>query len=93
MKILKTTLFAVAFLLSAFASAASAQGNLFFGVTILFVFAFGMGSLMILLGAFGGLLNILPRSGAWMTRVKTIFGVLMIIVAQYLFVQAGERFL
>jgi cytochrome c-type biogenesis protein len=70
-----------------------AQGNLFFGVTVLFVFAFGMGALMILLGAFGGLMSVLPRSGAWMKRVKIVFGALMIGVAQYLFVQAGERFL
>ena len=70
-----------------------AQGNLLFGVTVLFVFAFGMGTLMILLGAFSGLLSVLPRSGAWMQRVKILFGILMIIVAQYLFVQAGERFL
>jgi len=70
-----------------------AQGNLFFGITVLFVFAFGMGTLMILLGAFSGLLNALPRSGAWMSRVKIIFGVLMIVIAQYLFVQAGLRFL
>ena len=69
------------------------QGNLFFGATVLFVFAFGMGALMILLGAFSGLLTALPRSGAWMQRVKIIFGVLMVIIAQYLFVQAGGRFL
>lgn len=70
-----------------------AQGNLFFGVTVLFVFAFGMGALMILLGSFSGLLTLLPRSGLWMQRVKTIFGVLMILIAEYFFLQAGERFL
>ena len=69
------------------------QGNALFGASVLFVFAFGMGALMILLGAFSGLLTLMPRSGAWMQRVKIIFGVLMIIVAEYLFIQAGERFL
>ncbi len=70
----------------------STQGNPLFGASVLFVFAFGMGALMILLGSFSGLLNVLPRSGAWMQRVKIIFGVLMLIIAEYLFVTAGERF-
>lgn len=69
------------------------QGNLFFGVAVLFVFAFGMGALMILLGSFSGLLTLLPGSGVWMQRVKTVFGVLMIVAAEYLFLQAGGRFL
>jgi len=69
------------------------QGSPLFGGTVLFVFAFGMGALMILLGSFSGLLTLMPRSGAWMQRVKIIFGVLMLIIAEYLFVQAGERFI
>lgn len=69
------------------------QGNWLFGASVLFAFAFGMGALMILLGAFSGLISVLPRSGAWMQRVKIIFGVLMVIIAEYLFIQAGERFL
>ena len=68
------------------------QGNPLFGASVLFVFAFGMGALMILLGSFSGLLTLMPRSGAWMQRVKIIFGVLMLIIAEYLFVTAGERF-
>ncbi len=66
------------------------QGSVVFGTTILFTFAFGMGALMILLGTFGGAL--LPRSGAWMERVKKVFGVMMIIIAEYLLIEAGKRF-
>lgn len=69
------------------------QGNVLFGTTVLFAFAFGMGALMILLGAFGGAIAALPRSGAWMQRVKTVFGVLMIAVAQYFLIEAGKRFI
>lgn len=69
-----------------------AQGNVFFGTSILFVFAFGMGALMIALGTFSGALAALPRSGEWMVRVKKAFGVAMILVAQYLLIQAGQRF-
>lgn len=65
------------------------QGSVVFGTTILFTFAFGMGALMIVLGTFGGAL--LPRSGAWMEKVKKVFGVMMIVVAEYLLLEAGKR--
>ena len=66
-----------------------AQGSVLFGTTILFTFAFGMGALMIVLGTFGGAL--LPRSGAWMVKVKKAFGVVMILIAEYLLLEAGKR--
>ncbi|MDX2040174.1 MAG: cytochrome c biogenesis protein CcdA [Acidobacteriota bacterium] len=69
------------------------QGNVFFGTTVLFVFAIGMGTLMIALGTFSGALSALPRSGEWMVKVKKGFGFVMILIAQYLFVQAGQRFI
>lgn len=68
------------------------QGNVFFGTTILFVFALGMGALMIALGTFSGALSALPRSGTWMVKVKKGFGFAMILIAQYLLIQAGQRF-
>lgn len=68
------------------------KGNVVFGTSVLFVFAFGMGALMIALGTFSGALAAMPRSGQWMVRVKTGFGVAMIIIAQYLLIQAGQRF-
>jgi thiol:disulfide interchange protein len=64
-----------------------------FGTSILFVFAFGMGALMIALGTFGGALAAMPRSGQWMVRVKKAFGVIMIVIAEYLLLQAGQRFM
>ena len=68
------------------------QGNVMFGASVLFVFAFGMGALMIALGTFGGALAALPRSGAWLVKVKRVFGVVMILTAEYLLLQAGQRF-
>ena len=68
------------------------QGNVVFGTLVLFVFALGMGTLMIVLGTFSGAMSLLPRSGGWMAKVKIIFGFLMIIIAQYLLIQAGQRF-
>lgn len=67
------------------------QGNVIFGTSVLFVFAFGMGALMIALGTFSGALAAMPRSGRWMVRVKKAFGLAMIIIAEYLLLQAGQR--
>ena len=69
------------------------QGNIVFGTLVLFVFAFGMGTLMIVLGTFSGAMTMLPRSGGWMEKVKIAFGIMMIIIAQYLLIQAGQRFI
>jgi thiol:disulfide interchange protein DsbD len=65
------------------------QTNLVMGVALLFVFAFGMGTLLIILGTFAGLLSALPRSGKWMTVVTRIFGVILIGAAQYFLYIAG----
>lgn len=69
------------------------QGNVIFGTLVLFVFSLGMGALMIVLGTFSGAMSMLPRSGGWMSKVKIGFGVVMILIAQYLLVQAGQRFI
>ncbi|MFN2502248.1 MAG: cytochrome c biogenesis protein CcdA [Pyrinomonadaceae bacterium] len=69
------------------------QQNVIFGTLVLFVFALGMGTLMIVLGSFSGAMSMLPRSGPWMSKIKTAFGVLMLALSQYLFVQAGMRFI
>lgn len=68
-----------------------AQGNVVFGTSVLFVFALGMGVLMIALGTFSGALAAMPRSGQWMVRIKKGFGVLMIVIAEYLLLEAGQR--
>jgi cytochrome c-type biogenesis protein len=70
-----------------------AQDNVLFGTSVLFVFALGMGVLMIVLGTFSGALAAMPRSGQWMVRVKKGLGVVMIVVAEYLLLQAGQRFI
>jgi cytochrome c-type biogenesis protein len=69
------------------------QGDVFFGTMVLFVFALGMGALMIVLGTFSGAISMLPRSGGWMSKIKIGFGIGMLLIAQYLFVQAGMLYL
>jgi len=64
--------------------------NVLWGMGMLFLFAYGMGSLVILVGTFAGLLTSLPRSGPWMARIQKGFALVMILAAEYFFVKAGE---
>jgi thiol:disulfide interchange protein DsbD len=59
---------------------------------LLFVFAFGMGAILLAVGTFSALLAAIPRSGTWMVRIKKGMGVLMILLAEYFFIQAGMMF-
>lgn len=74
-----------------FAYVANKQ-NLFFGITLLFTFAFGMGLLLIFVGTFAGVAASLPKSGRWLNIVKKLFAILLIICAEYFIILAGGRF-
>jgi len=58
------------------------------GGSLMLVFALGLGLLLMIVGVFSGLLASLPRAGAWMDRIKMVFGVGMLVVAGYFFFQA-----
>lgn len=64
--------------------------NLIFGISLLFVFALGMGTLLIILGTFAGLLTSLPKSGMWMTRISHISGWILLAMGEYFLIQAGS---
>ncbi len=63
--------------------------NLLYGFSLLFIFGYGVGFLMILLGTFTGLLASIPRSGVWLERVKKFFGLLLILAAEYFLIKMG----
>ncbi len=65
--------------------------NLFLGFTLLFTFALGLGLPLVLLGTFTGVVASLPKSGEWLIRIKQVFGLLLLLVAEYFLVQAGRR--
>lgn len=65
------------------------QTNVWMGVGLLFVFAFGMGTLLILVGTFAGFLSSLPRSGVWMTYITRVFGIILIGAAEFFLYTAG----
>jgi cytochrome c-type biogenesis protein len=68
----------------------AAGQNLFHGMSLLFVFSLGMGTLPVLVGVFSGLLASLPRSGEWMVKIKKIFGWVFIGLGEYFLIEAGR---
>lgn len=54
-------------------------GDAILGGTALFTMGIGMGIPLIIIGTLGG--EFLPKAGAWMDRIKSIFGVLLLGVA------------
>src|SRR5205807_1273502 len=54
--------------------------KLAFGSTLLFTYAVGMGLPFFIVGTFA---VALPKSGPWMDGVKSVFGILMLVVALY----------
>ena len=55
--------------------------NVVVGASLMFVFSFGMGILLILVGTFAGLASSLPRAGKWMKFVKIFFALCLFGVA------------
>jgi thiol:disulfide interchange protein DsbD len=71
----------------------ASRQNMVLGITMLFVFALGMGTLLILVGTFTGMLSALPKSGIWIVRIKKGFGFLMIAVGEIFIIKAGQLML
>lgn len=66
--------------------------DMILGGALLFVFAFGMGAILLVVGTFSGVLAAIPRSGNWMVIVKKSMGVLMVALAEFFLVKAGMMF-
>jgi cytochrome c-type biogenesis protein len=77
-------------ILTVLLSLVAAKQNIIFGMSLLFIFAFGMGTLLIILGTFAKLLASIPRSGMWMTRINKIFGVILLAMGEYFLIKAGS---
>src|SRR2546427_3926126 len=60
------------------------------GFVYLFVFSLGMSALLVVVGMFSGALAALPRAGAWMSWIKKTAGVVLLLMAEYYFVKAGQ---
>ena len=60
------------------------------GGSLLFIFALGLGLLLMVLGIFSGLLTSLPKAGAWMDRIKKGFGVAMLVIGGWFLYNAVD---
>lgn len=61
----------------------ASTGNKFLGFWMLFVFAWGLGVILIVLGTFSGSIKAMPKSGTWMVTVERIFGIILLGAALY----------
>jgi cytochrome c-type biogenesis protein len=61
----------------------------FMGFVYLFVFSLGMTALLIGVGVSSGMVAALPKAGSWMVWIKRGAGVVMLLMAEYYFIQAG----
>ncbi|MCF7907573.1 MAG: sulfite exporter TauE/SafE family protein [Candidatus Omnitrophica bacterium] len=73
--------------LGAILSVISLQQNIVYGAVALFIFSLGYGTLLIVLGTFSGLIKKLPKQGKWLTIIKRIPGVLLMVMAVYFLVK------
>ncbi|MDD5688364.1 MAG: cytochrome c biogenesis protein CcdA [Elusimicrobia bacterium] len=66
--------------------------NVLFGTTLLLVYAFGLGTIIIIAGTFTGFINTIIKSETFTLKVKKIFGIAMFLLSQYFFIKAGRLF-
>lgn len=60
------------------------------GFIYLFVFSIGMTAVLVVVGVFSGTLAILPKPGMWMVWIKRAAGVVLLVMAEFYFVKAGQ---
>lgn len=68
----------------------ASKQNIFYGASLLFVFAYGVGFLLILTGTFSAFFLSLPKSGAWLARIKKFSGFVLIVIGEYFLIKAGR---
>lgn len=60
------------------------------GFAYLFSFSLGMCTLLVVVGLSSGSMARLPRAGVWMVWVKRVFAIIMVGVAEYYLLKAGQ---
>lgn len=68
----------------------AASKSYFSGALLMFFFALGMNTLLLLLGSSVSLLRMIPKSGMWMSRIKKIMAFLLIAGGLYFVFKAGQ---
>ena len=68
----------------------AATQNAVWGFISLFVFSLGMTAVLVVVGLLSGSVAALPHSGRWMIWVKRIAAIVMLAMAEFYFVKAGQ---
>jgi thiol:disulfide interchange protein len=66
------------------------QHSVGLGTALMFSFALGLGTILVLVGTFTGALKVLPKSGAWLTVMKNASGYLIMGLGLYYVFKAGK---
>ena len=68
----------------------ASKQNIIYGASLLFVFAYGLGFLLILVGTFSSVFLSLPKSEKWLLGIKKLCGFILIAAGEYFLIQAGR---
>ncbi len=68
----------------------ASKQNILYGVSLLFVFSYGVGASLILIGTFSSLLSNLPKSGPWLIGIKRLCALVIFIAGEYFLIKAGR---
>lgn len=71
----------------------STKQNIFYGMLLLFCFAYGVCTTLVLAGTFSSILANLPKSGLWLEKVKKLCGLILLGMGEYFLIQAGKMLL
>lgn len=63
--------------------------SVLFGLSLMFGFSLGLGTLLLVVAAFAGAVQVMPRSGMWMKKIKAASGLILLAFAEYLIYRAG----
>lgn len=61
----------------------ASKQNIWHGAALMFIFSYGVGASLILVGTFSGALSALPKSGGWLTKIKKFCAVLLLAIGIY----------
>lgn len=71
----------------------ASKQHIVYGVSLVFVFSYGVGLSLILVGTFSGIIPSLPRSGKWLITIKNICAVILMMAAVYYLFKAATGIL
>ncbi|MDP8211717.1 MAG: cytochrome c biogenesis protein CcdA [Candidatus Zapsychrus exili] len=66
----------------------ASKQNIVRAISLVFVFSYGVGASLILIGTFSGILAKLPKPGLWLIKVKKFCGIVMLLIGVFFLIKA-----